>query len=78
MRATVKRRALPIPADWPRTRVKLGQSWNGRCRECGAAAEAGHLVRWDPHSGKPSKWQHVSCADPYLSGAVTQTERRLF
>lgn len=55
------------PATWPVMRARRG--WNGACRRCGKPARAGERLAWDPKSGRPSTWQHVSCMDPFGEGA---------
>lgn len=56
--------AMPIPKGWGRIRITT-QKWNGLCRRCKKPAEVGHFVAWDPSSGRPSTWQHVSCENPF-------------
>lgn len=53
--------APKIPKEWSIGRVTA--RWNGFCRVCNKAGITGQLVAWDPKSGKPSTWQHVSCVD---------------
>lgn len=55
-----------LPAEWPMTRVRH-RPWNGKCRRCAGKALVGHLVAWDPNSGRPSVWQHVDCELPFRS-----------
>lgn len=52
-----------LPKGWPRCRVD--GRWNGKCVACSAPAACGQWVAWDPKSGRPSKWRHLSCADPF-------------
>lgn len=59
--------ALPVrsapPSEWGITRAST--RWSGTCRRCAKPGLPGQRLAWDPKSGKPSTWQHVSCEDPY-------------
>lgn len=53
-----------VPTTWPVMRVRR-RRWNGECRKCHRSADVGQRVAWDPESGRPSTWQHVSCEEPF-------------
>jgi GTP cyclohydrolase I len=73
--------APPVPKGWGVCRVTAARKWNGKCVLCGEKSEAGQSVAWDPHSGRPSKWRHVSCRHPWADAELfmaSQAQKDLF
>lgn len=57
-------RAIATAEGWSRNVARA--DWGGKCLDCGTPAKQGHRVCVKLGSGRPSKWRHFDCDNPFL------------